>query len=138
MTEEDFGEGYFRLRRGGAMERGRRGHLLAFGMQDREAIGAPPRADAEHARAETTTPLRSPGDPGGTVPSSAMGSRWDKHPMAPEEAQASVPSRACPSPGRRGAIPAATSNTCASFWAFRCNRDEYLYENRPSHHLTFQ
>ena len=31
----------------------------------------------------------------------------DAHPMALAEAQALVPSPACPSPGRRGAIPAA-------------------------------
>jgi hypothetical protein len=104
------------------MERGRRGNLLAFGMQDREAAGAPLRA--EHARTDTTASQASPSDPCGMVPSSAMGGRSDKHPMALEGAQASVPSRACPSPGRRGPIPAATSNTCADLWTFRSGRDQ--------------
>jgi hypothetical protein len=104
------------------MERGRRGNLLAFGMQDREAAGTPLRA--EHTRTDTATLQGSPSDPCGMVPSSAMGGRSDKHPMALEEAQASVPSRACPSPGRRGPIPAATSNACADLWTFRSGRDQ--------------
>lgn len=91
-------------------------------MQDREAAGASLRA--ERARTGTTPPPGSPLPLCGMVPSSAMGGRWDKRPMALEEAQASVPSPACPSPGRRGPIPAATSNTCADLWPFRSGRDK--------------
>ena len=131
MTEEDFAEGYFRLRRGGAMEGNRRrGHVLAFGMQDRAAAGVPPRA--AHAPADTTPPPGSPAYPSGTVPSSAIGRRRDKCPMAFEEAQASVPSRACPSPGRRGLIPTAASNTCAGLWTFWRPNPTVHSQSKPS------
>jgi hypothetical protein len=50
--------------------------------------------------------------------SSATGVGGDSHPLALEEVQALVPSRAGTSPGRRGSIPAATSNTCGKSAVF--------------------
>jgi hypothetical protein len=91
IGERDFRRGLLLSAPGRRRREFRRTAVLGFGIEDRGARDAWAAATNEGA------------------PSSATGTGRDFQPLALEEAQALVPSRARTSPGRRGLIPAAAS-----------------------------